>query len=186
MKNLSIKIKLIIIFILIKIIPLLFVSYIAYEGVLKLELYLNKSISFLYNQSKEIIINTANASIEDSIKNLDKKSQESLEKLSNEIALNLANFLYERDKDLIFLSKLDLNQKVLDSFYESKTKDITIHDEYYYDNETNTYKTKEELKRVEREKKTANLKDNEKEFNYIDPIYSPITSETYISFLLSV
>jgi len=171
MKNLSIKIKLIIIFILIKIIPLLFVSYIAYEGVLKLELYLNKSISFLYNQSKEIIINTANASIEDSIKNLDKKSQESLEKLSNEIALNLANFLYERDKDLIFLSKLDLNQKVLDSFYESKTKDITIHDEYYYDNETNTYKTKEELKRVEREKKTANLKDNEKEFNYIDPIY---------------
>ncbi|MCG3678037.1 HAMP domain-containing histidine kinase [Aliarcobacter butzleri] len=170
MKNLSIKIKLIIIFTLIKIIPLLFVSYIAYEGILKLEQYLNKSTNFLYNQSKEIISNTANASIEDSIKNLDKKSQESLERLSNEIALNIANFLYERDKDLILLSKLELNQKVLDSFFEAKTKEITIHDEYYYDNETNSYKTKEEIKKVERDKKTANLKDNEKEFNYIDPI----------------
>ncbi|MFX4234584.1 ATP-binding protein [Aliarcobacter butzleri] len=170
MKNLSIKIKLIIIFILIKIIPLLFVSYIAYEGILKLEQYLNKSTNFLYNQSKEVISNTANASIEDSIKILDKKSQESLERLSNEIALNIANFLYERDKDLILLSKLELNQKVLDSFFEAKTKEITIHDEYYYDNETNSYKTKEEIKKVERDKKTANLKDNEKEFNYIDPI----------------
>ncbi|MCT7609506.1 HAMP domain-containing histidine kinase [Aliarcobacter butzleri] len=170
MKNLSIKIKLIIIFILIKIIPLLFVSYIAYEGILKLEQYLNKSTNFLYNQSKEVISNTANASIEDSIKILDKKSQESLERLSNEIALNIANFLYERDKDLILLSKLELNQKILDSFFEAKTKEITIHDEYYYDNETNSYKTKEEIKKVERDKKTANLKDNEKEFNYIDPI----------------
>ncbi|WP_323588330.1 sensor histidine kinase [Aliarcobacter butzleri] len=170
MKNLSIKIKLIIIFILIKIIPLLFVSYIAYEGILKLEQYLNKSTNFLYNQSKEVISNTANASIEDSIKILDKKSQESLERLSNEIALNIANFLYERDRDLILLSKLELNQKVLDSFFEAKTKEITIHDEYYYDNETNSYKTKEEIKKVERDKKTANLKDNEKEFNYIDPI----------------
>ncbi len=170
MKNLSIKIKLIIIFTLIKIIPLLFVSYIAYEGILKLEQYLNKSTNFLYNQSKEVISNTANASIEDSIKILDKKSQESLERLSNEIALNIANFLYERDRDLILLSKLELNQKVLDSFFEAKTKEITIHDEYYYDNETNSYKTKEEIKEVERDKKTANLKDNEKEFNYIDPI----------------
>ncbi|MBD3831679.1 MAG: sensor histidine kinase, partial [Arcobacter sp.] len=143
---------------------------IAYEGVLKLDTYLNKSTTFLYNQSKEIIINTANASIEDSIKNLDKKSQDSLEKISYQIANQVAEFLYERDKDLIFLSKLDLNQKVLDSFYESKNKDITIHSEYYYDDETNTYKSKEEFKSIERDKKTATLKDNEKEFNYIDPI----------------
>ena len=170
MKNLSIRIKLIVIFILIKIIPLLFIAYIAYEGVLKLDMYINKSTTFLFNQNKEIIINTANASIEDSIKNLDKKSQDSLEKISYEIANNIADFLYERDKDLLFLSKLDLNQKVLENFYESKTRNVIVHDEYFYDDETNTYKTKEEIKKVERDKKTANLKENEKEFNYIDPI----------------
>jgi len=170
MKNLSIRIKLIIIFIVIKILPLIFIAYIAYMGVIKLDTYLNKSTTFLFNQSKEIIINTANASIEDSIKNLDKKSQDSLEKISYEIANNIAEFLYERDKDLLFLSRVDLNQKVLENFYEAKTKSIIVHDEYFYDDETNTYKTKEELKKIEREQKTANLKENEKEFNYIDPI----------------
>lgn len=170
MKNLSIRIKLIIIFILIKILPLLLLAYISYEGVKKLELYLNKSTTFLFNQSEEIIINTANASIEDSIVNLDRKSQDSLEKLSYNLANDIANFLYERDKDLLFLSKIDLNQNILESFYESKNRNITVHGEYFYDDKTNSYKTKEEIKRVQRDKKTANLKDNEKEFNYLDPI----------------
>lgn len=170
MKNLSIRIKLIIIFIVIKILPLLLIAYIAYEGVLKLDNYLTKSTNFLFNQSKEIILNTANASIEDSIKNLDKKSQESLEKVSYEIANQVANFLYERDKDILFLSKLDINQDVLKSFNDSKKRAILLHGNYYYDETTNTYKTNEELKVEERDKKTANLIDNEKEFNYIDPI----------------
>ena len=170
MKNLSIRIKLIIIFILIKIFPLLLLAYIAYEGVFKLDEYLTKSTNFLFNQSKEIIINTANASIEDSIKNLDKKSQESLEKVSYEIANQVANFLYERDKDILFLSKLDINYDVLRFFNDSKKKTILLHESYFYDEATNTYKTNEDLKVEERDKKTANLIDNEKEFNFIDPI----------------
>ena len=170
MKNLSIRIKLIIIFIVIKIFPLLLIAYIAYEGVLKLDGYLTKSTNFLFNQSKEIIINTANASIEDSIKNLDKKSQESLEKVSYEIANQVANFLYERDKDILFLSKLDINYDVLRFFNDSKKKTILLHESYFYDEATNTYKTNEDLKVEERDKKTANLIDNEKEFNFIDPI----------------
>ena len=170
MKNLSIRIKLIIIFIAIKILPLLLIAYIAYEGVLKLDNYLTKSTNFLFNQSKEIILNTANASIEDSIKNLDKKSQESLEKMSYEIANQVASFLYERDTDILFLSKLELNEQVLKSFYDSKNRNITIHGNYYYDENSNSYKTGEELKIEERDKKTANLIENQKEFNYIDPI----------------
>ena len=122
MKDLSIKIKLIIIFLLIKILPLLLIVYIAYEGVKNIDEYLTKSTNYLYNQSKEIIINTANASIEDSIKNLDKKSQESLEKVSYEIANQVANFLYERDKDITFLTKIELNERVLRDFYESKRR----------------------------------------------------------------
>ena len=170
MKNLTIKIKLILFFIIIKILPLLVIAYIAYEGVVKLDNYLTRSTSFLFNQSKEIIINTANASIEDSIKNLDKKSQESLEKVSYEIAKQVANFLYERDKDILFLSKIELNEEVLRDFYESKKREVTIHGDYKYDDVSNSYKTDEELKIEERAKQIANLKDNEKEFNFVDPI----------------
>ena len=169
MRNMKIKVKLIFIFIIMKIIPLLLISYIAYDGVMKLDTYLNNSTKLLFTQSKEIIGNTANLSIEDSVKNLDKKSQESLEKISYKIANEIAEFLYERDKDIQFLSKLELNQQILESFFESKNKNITIHSDYYYDDVKNEYKTDELLKKEVKKNKKANLVDNEKEFNYIDP-----------------
>ncbi len=169
MRNITIKAKLLILFILVKVLPLLLIAYMAYEGVLKLDKYLTKSTNFLFNQSKDIILNTANASIEDSIKNLDKKSQETLEKVSYEIANQVANFLYERDRDILFLSKLDLNDKVLKSFFDSKNKNITIHGNYYYDEVSNSYKTNEDSHKKEKREQKANLVDNQREFNTIEP-----------------
>ncbi|MDD2895272.1 MAG: ATP-binding protein [Aliarcobacter sp.] len=170
MRNITIKIKLLLLFILVKVLPLLLIAYMAYEGVLKLDSYLTKSTNFLFNQSKNIIINTADASIEDSIKNLDKKSQETLEKVSYDIANQVANFLYERDRDILFLSKLDLNDKVLKNFSDSKNKNITLHGNYYYDEVSNSYKTNEEANQKEKREQKANLVDNQKEFNTIEPV----------------
>lgn len=171
MKNFSIKVKLIVIFILIKIIPLLIIAYIAYSGALKLDEYLRTSTKYLFNQSKEIILETANASIDDSVRNLDKKSQLAIERISYEIAKNIADFLYQRDEDILFLSKLELNQKVLESFYNSKKRDIVVHDKYYYDDKTNEWITSEVLSKDTREQTNALLEDNEKEFNFTDPQY---------------
>ncbi|RXJ93417.1 two-component sensor histidine kinase, partial [Malaciobacter molluscorum] len=168
MKRLSIRVKLILIFIFIKVIPLLFISYIVYKGVIKLDEYLKDNTQYLFNHSKEIILNTANESISDSIKILDKKSQQSLERLSYEIANNIANFLYQRDEDILFLSKIDLNQQVIDEFYNSKKRDIIVHGKYYYDDRTKSYKLENETENNYVIRKTS-LKDNQKEFNYIDP-----------------
>jgi len=169
MKNLSIKVKLIVIFILIKVIPLLLIAYIAYEGAIKLDEYLKNNTKFLYTKSKEIILETANASIDDSIKNLDKKSQLAIERISYEIASNVADFLYQRDEDLLFLSKLSINQKILEDFYKSKNRDIIIHEPYFYDDKTNSWKSSKELRSYKRDITTAILEDNNKEFHYTDP-----------------
>ncbi|WP_423298631.1 ATP-binding protein, partial [Arcobacter sp. YIC-310] len=170
MKNLSIKVKLILLFILIKIIPLLLISYIAYKGAVKLEEYLQNSTRFLYNKNKEIILNTANESIEDSIKNLDKKSQLALERLSFEIAQKVASFLYERDKDILFLSKMEPNKNTIENFYLNKTKEIIVHENYIYNDKTNTWESTALPTKHKDEKLIASLKDNEKEFNYTNPI----------------
>ncbi|PLY05279.1 MAG: sensor histidine kinase [Arcobacter sp.] len=171
MHNITIKMKLIIIFVLIKIIPLLIISYIAYKGVLTLDEYLNKNTQFLFKQSEKVIIDTANESINDSIKNLNKKSQISLEKLSYQIANTLAQFLYQRDEDILFLSKLELNQKILEQFYTTKKREIIIHGEYTYDDEKNVWTNKKPNKnQITKEKKKAILRDNKKEFNFTDPI----------------
>lgn len=170
MKNITIKTKLILLFILIKVIPLLLISYIAYKGALKLEEYLQDSTRYLANQNKEIILNTADLSINDSIENLDKKSQLALERLSFEIANKVAEFLYERDKDILFLSNLEPTQKTLESFYKNKIKDILVHEDYIYDENTHTWKSSNKPQKFTKEDTKATLKDNEKEFNYTNPL----------------
>ena len=59
MKNLTIKFKLILLFIVIKIIPLLLIAYIAYAGAIGLESYVQESTRFLFNKNKEIVLNSA-------------------------------------------------------------------------------------------------------------------------------
>ena len=170
MKNITIKVKLVLLFILIKIIPLLFIAYIAYEGTIKLEEYVQKSTRYLFNKNKEIILQTANASIEDSVRNLDKKSQHSLERISFEIANNVANFLYERDNDILFLSKLNLSNKVLAEFYKAKRRDVIFHSKYTYNDKTSSWESETVEKKELRETISANLEDNKKEFNFSDPL----------------
>ena len=170
MKNLTIRLKLVILFILIKVLPLLFIVYIAYNGVLKLEEYVQDSTRFISNKNKEIVLNTVNASIEDSIKNLDKKSQHSLERLSFEIANNVASFLYERDKDILFLSKINLDYNTLQSFYESKNKDIIEHEKYVYNDKTSKWESTKKPTKIVRRNDKALLIDNQKEFNFTDPL----------------
>ncbi|PPK58163.1 hypothetical protein B0F89_1402 [Malaciobacter marinus] len=59
MKNLSIKFKLILLFILIKVVPLLLISYIAFIGIIKLDKYFSSSTKELFLENKQIISNTA-------------------------------------------------------------------------------------------------------------------------------
>ncbi len=170
LKNLSIKVKLILLFIFVKIIPLLIIAYIAYIGVLKLDKYIQESTRYYYNKNKEIILNTANESIEDSVKFLDKKSQHSLERLTYETANKIAQFLYERDNDILFLSQLQLNNKVIKTFFDSKQKEILLHEEYVFNDETNNWESTNKPTKEIRNSVKADLKDNEKEFNFSDPL----------------
>ena len=164
MKNLKIKSKLILLFVLIKVIPLLLLAYIAIEGAKNLNNYFEETTKNTFLKSKDIISTTANKAILDSVQALDQKSQLAIERLSYEVANSVASFLYERDNDLLLLASIDLNQKTLDNFYQIKTAPISIHKEYQY----NDLQKEWELKN-ENEKKSsthiANIKDNEKEFN---------------------
>jgi len=170
MKNMKIKSKLIILFVVIKVIPLLLISYIAVIGANSLSDYFLTSTQSLFDDSKKIISNTANTAIDDSIIALNKKSQTSMEVLSYNVANSVATFLYERDKDILFLSKLDINQDTLQNFYNTKHKEILEHGKYYYNENKAIWETDPNKAVPKRKTTEAILKDNKKEFNYNDPI----------------
>lgn len=164
MNNLKIKTKLVLLFIVIKVVPLILISYIAIEGAGELNNYFEQTTKNTFNKSKEIIKNTATTAISDSIRALDKKSQSNLERLSYEIATDVANFLYERDKDLLVLSSLDLNDEVLRNFRTLKTSSIIVHGEYNYNEDKQTWESPN-LNNTQNNFEKSDLEENSKEFN---------------------
>ena len=168
MKNFSIKVKLIVLFILIKVLPLLLLAYIAIQGVKHLEQYFIKNTTEVFDTNKKIIENTAQKAINDSIIMLDKKSQLSIEKLSYQIAQQVAAFLYERDNDLLFLASMDVNDQTLQQFYAHKNKNITLHEPYTYNTTTHQWESNvRHHKEVEDTK--SSLVENNNEFHYTNP-----------------
>ncbi|MCV6606870.1 MAG: ATP-binding protein [Campylobacterales bacterium] len=170
MSNFGIKAKMIFIFVVIKVLPLLLIAYVSVEGTKQLNEYFLSNTKSIFDKGKKVLKETADSAISDSIEALDKKSQDSIEKLSFMLATKVADFLYERDSDLLFLSKMPINQKTLHEFYKSKNRDILIHEPYIYDDTTHKWISSKKPTRIQREKTTADLKDNEKKFHYIDPI----------------
>ncbi len=112
-KNYSIRVKLLIVFIIFKIIPLLVLATIGISSFYALEGLLYKNSQKIIHKSQESISKVANIAINDSVKALNKKSQEALERETVSIANRVANFLKRRDKDLLLLSKTKITKRVL-------------------------------------------------------------------------
>ncbi|MDR1695524.1 MAG: response regulator [Endomicrobium sp.] len=99
---LSMQAKLIIIFIIVKVIPLIILVAIAWYQIL-----------YLGNTLKKI-------SVEDATAALNKNAVESIERLTTDTAGDIAGFLYERDIDILFLSKVEPSPEAYKNFVERR------------------------------------------------------------------
>ncbi len=167
--NLGIKTKLIFIFVFIKLLPLVIITYLAITGAEKVGRLFIKDTTNIRDKSKQIVKNTANITIKDSVKALDEKSQHNMERLSISIARKVADFLYERDNDLLLLSKLPLSYSTFMNFYNSKAKLITTHEKYIYNDKKNKWESIYKNKKYKAKAIGKVLEENEKNFNYIPP-----------------
>nr|WP_319393738.1 hypothetical protein [uncultured Desulfobacter sp.] len=73
-----------------------------------------ESMGESYLLSQKLISQVA---INDSIKGLDKKSTEAIELRTQELAFRLADFLYERDQDILQLSVITPDPKIYLALY---------------------------------------------------------------------
>ena len=160
----KIRLKLLLFFIVVKVIPVVLLAFIAYIGTSKLELYLEEYTNRIFKENITTLQNTTNETIDDSIKQIDKKSQELLEKITFQIANHVSEFLYERDNDILYLSKQKLDENTMKNFFNFKVKSITVHDKYVYNEKEASWEPQNKLTIVKELEKTI-LPDNKKEFN---------------------
>ena len=181
--NYSIKTKLIFVFIVFKVLPLILLSAIGVFSFLEINELLQKSSKKIIQESSNSIKKTTYLTILDSITALDKKSQDILEYKTYEIANKVAEFLKQRDKDILFLAQQNINQKTLQKFYNRKNREVYLPAPYYFNQQQDKWfplKTQKDRQNNE----LALLKDNAREFHKVKskhinkktiPIYKEIT-----------
>ena len=146
----KIKAKLIILFIVIKVIPLILILLLSLTGIEKLSEIIEKKAHSTLLNSIDVMKETTNLAIEDSIEALNKKSQESLEIITKTIAGNVAEFLYQRDNDILFLSNIDnISEEIITTFYNNKKSEVIIPQEFTYDEKNDTWIIKDKVVTLE-------------------------------------
>lgn len=122
--KIGIRSKLIIIFVVIKIIPLLGLAWIALNGAHQLGHDLLARTEKHSNAVQKSIVDLGQTLTNDSIRALDDRSRESIERLTTDTALALADFLYDRDKDIRYAATLPRSNEAFHAFLKHYTRPL--------------------------------------------------------------
>ncbi|HRY18796.1 MAG TPA: response regulator [Candidatus Competibacteraceae bacterium] len=121
--KLSLQAKLIWLFVLIKVVPLILLALVAWTGVQHLGQEIQshtRQIATEVRSTLEEIVNKSSAA-EDA---LNKHAREELERLTTDTARQVASFLYARDEDILQAAKLTPNQKLYENFIASRSQQV--------------------------------------------------------------
>jgi signal transduction histidine kinase/ActR/RegA family two-component response regulator len=165
--QLGIRAKLISIFIIIKVIPLVLLAWFAMEEISNIGTTVEKQSLQTTEDTREIIHTIGDLAAENSISALDEKSRENIERLTTDTALTVASFLYERDKDILTAATIVPSLNNYKDFLALRVKPIIYHEPWHLSEDGSQWiapKSQNNLPSV-----SARLEDNKKDFHYRHP-----------------
>ena len=151
--GIGMRLKLIIIFLLVKIIPIILLALIAW-----------RQFTILGNDLRDI-------SISDSSVALNNSAIENIERMTTDTANRVADFLYARDDDILYLSKTVPTEENFRDFSESKTANVVQNDEWRLSNDGSTWESDSEAVLSSfAPKRSTNPENNDQDgFRYREP-----------------
>jgi len=126
----GIREKLIALFIGIKVLPLVALAVFAARQVTLLSTTFKEKSDEMVANTRTLVNETGILASESSIVALDLKSRESIERLTADIAAAVAEFLYDRDKDILQAAQLPLTAKAYQKFVSIHHKEVVSHPEW--------------------------------------------------------
>jgi signal transduction histidine kinase/ActR/RegA family two-component response regulator/HAMP domain-containing protein len=122
--SLNVRTKLIVIFMIIMIVPLLILFFIALLQYRNLgdELYTRSDA--LKSETYGVVTRMGDVAVEGSVAALDDAATKQLERTSTDIARQIADFLYGRDSDILYVSYLEPDEAAYRLFLGHKTRNL--------------------------------------------------------------
>ena len=124
-ETLGIRTKLIILFILIKVLPLILLAMLAWEGVTHLGSSLAERTDTLTGEVHDTVEQMGKTFTKEAVKALDDRAREELERLTTDTARTIADFLYDRDRDILLAAQLEPSPSQYRNFVANRTRNLT-------------------------------------------------------------
>ncbi len=112
--------KLVLIFILIKVLPLILLAWLAWSQSTKLVDILGQYYETLSESSRVALSETGVLAIKDSVNAIDERARNEMERITTDTAKNIAQFLYARDDDIKLLASLPPNRAAYADFLQHR------------------------------------------------------------------
>lgn len=125
--GLGIRTKLIGIFVLIKVIPLVLLAWFAWQGQVWLADRVSGSVVGMVQQMRETAEIVAKTTTDTAIKALDDAARESMERMTTDVARAVAAFLYDRDADIASAALLPPDPVDYRRFLAARTRGVERH-----------------------------------------------------------
>lgn len=165
----GIRTKLIAIFILIKVVPLVVLAWFAWEEILSLGTTVEKNYDSMVSGTHEVVKGVSDLSTENSIRALDQRSREAIERLTTDTARAVAAFLYDRDTDIQLASQLPPDRTQFERFLSDRHRPVILHHPWVMDPTGEKWIPAPLSDPAVKTVVTAQNNDNRREFNYRPP-----------------
>ena len=122
--RLGIRAKLILLFVLIKVIPLVLLALLAWEGVTYLGGQVSEETETLSQKVGSTVADMGKTFSLEAEKALNDRAREKLERLTTDTARAVADFLHDRDQDLLLAAQLEPTEKAYRDFLQHRTRKL--------------------------------------------------------------
>ena len=124
---LSVRVRLILVFIAIKVVPLMLLVWIAWNQTLEIAGYLGEQFAKLVSTANQAIHEVGDQAVDDSVNALDVRARDEIERLTTDTAQRVADFLYDRDADILHAASLSPDASTYRNYVESKRRSLISH-----------------------------------------------------------
>ncbi|MBK7648645.1 MAG: HAMP domain-containing histidine kinase [Betaproteobacteria bacterium] len=162
--------KLIAIFVLIKVVPLLLLAWFAWYATSQLGQDVSKKAGSMADAMLSTIKSVGKTVTDDSIRALDQRSREAIESLTTDAAKEIATFLYERDADIRQAAALDPSATSFRRFLNERSRTIYQHGPWKLAQDGKSWEPEQVASRTATVTRPV-LPDNAKDFHARPPEY---------------
>ncbi len=173
----GIRSKLIVIFVFIKVVPLVALAWFSWNVISELADTLGTQTGKMTEESHNLVGGIADIATSNSIDALDERSREAIERLSTDTARQVADFLYGRDRDIRLAAQVEPNKKIYQRFLSERIRGVVLDDGNWKMDADKKKWIPADPKSQNNQRVTARSQENRKNFHYRPPEPEAIVQE---------